>query len=52
MDLNGEVKVGEVSIRIPVSKTKEEFKIIEKINSVLDERAGRRTEVTSWNVDG
>ena len=51
IDVDGEEKVGEVNVSIPVSKTEGEFDIIEKINMVLDGRVGRSTELTSWNVD-
>jgi hypothetical protein len=50
IDVNGEEKVGEVNVSIPVSKTEGGFDIIEKINMVLDGRVGS-TELTSWNVD-
>ena len=49
--MNGEEKVGEVNVSIPVSKTEGEFDIMEKINMVLDGRVGRSTELTSWDVD-
>jgi len=50
LDANGEEKVGEVNVSIPVSKTEGEFDIMEKINMVLDGKVGS-TELTSWNVD-
>jgi hypothetical protein len=49
--IEGESKVGEVGITIPVESTTDDFEIIERINQVLDGGTGRRRETNSWNIE-
>jgi hypothetical protein len=51
LDENGEEKIGELGISVPVDGKDGDFDIIEKVNLVLDGGNGRRADPTSWDID-